>query len=36
MPPVAQEATVDEAVTLLGEDYDIILPEGFKRGAHPK
>jgi len=34
--PVAQEATVDEVASLLGEDYDIILAEGFKQGGAPK
>jgi molybdopterin-guanine dinucleotide biosynthesis protein B len=34
--PVAQEATVDEVGALLGEDYDIILAEGFKQGSAPK
>ena len=34
--PVAQEATIDEVASLLGEDYDIILAEGFERGSTPK
>jgi len=34
--PVAQEATIDEVASLLGEDYDIILAEGFKQGNAPK
>ncbi len=34
--PVAQEATIDEVASLLGEDYDIILAEGFKQGSAPK
>ncbi len=34
--PVAEEATLDEIVPLFGEDYDIILAEGFKRGDAPK
>ncbi len=34
--PVAQDATLDEIARLLGEDYDIILTEGFKRGNAPK
>ena len=34
--PVAQEATIDEVVSFLGEDYDIILAEGFKQGGAPK
>jgi molybdopterin-guanine dinucleotide biosynthesis protein B len=34
--PLVQGATVDEVASLLGEDYDIILAEGFKRGDAPK
>lgn len=34
--PIAKEATIDEVVRFLGEDYDIILAEGFKRGNAPK
>ena len=34
--PVAQEATIDELASLVGEDYDIILAEGFKQGSAPK
>ena len=34
--PVAQEATIGEVANLLGEDYDIILAEGFERGSAPK
>lgn len=34
--PIAKEATLDEVVRFLGEDYDIILAEGFKRGNAPK
>jgi molybdopterin-guanine dinucleotide biosynthesis adapter protein len=34
--PVDRDATLDEVVYLLGEDYDIILAEGFKRGNAPK
>jgi len=34
--PVVQEATIDEISRLLGEDYDIILAEGFKQGSAPK
>ena len=34
--PVAQEATIDEVASFLGEDYDIILAEGFERGSAPK
>ncbi|MFC1916723.1 molybdopterin-guanine dinucleotide biosynthesis protein B [Chloroflexota bacterium] len=34
--PVAQELTIDEIVHLFGEDYDIILTDGFKQGNAPK
>jgi molybdopterin-guanine dinucleotide biosynthesis protein B len=34
--PVIQESTIDGVVSLLGEDYDIILAEGFKQGGTPK
>lgn len=34
--PVDQDANLDEVAYLLGEDYDIILTEGFKRGNAPK
>ena len=34
--PVASETTMDEMTRLLGEDYDIILTEGFKQGNAPK
>ena len=34
--PVVQESNIDEVVSLLGEDYDIILAEGFKQGSAPK
>jgi molybdopterin-guanine dinucleotide biosynthesis protein B len=34
--PVVQDATLDEIARLLGEDYDIILTEGFKQGDAPK
>jgi len=34
--PVAQELTLDEMALLFGEDYDIILTEGFKQGNAPK
>ncbi|MBI4283172.1 MAG: molybdopterin-guanine dinucleotide biosynthesis protein B [Chloroflexi bacterium] len=34
--PVASDATLDEIASLLGEDYDIILAEGFKQGGAPK
>jgi molybdopterin-guanine dinucleotide biosynthesis protein B len=34
--PVAQALTLDEIVRFFGEDYDIILAEGFKQGNAPK
>jgi molybdopterin-guanine dinucleotide biosynthesis protein B len=34
--PVSQDSTLEDIVRLLGEDYDIILTEGFKRGNAPK
>ena len=34
--PVAEEPTLDEVVRFFGEDYDIILAEGFKQGDAPK
>lgn len=34
--PVAKDPTLDEITRLLGEDYDIILTEGFKQGNAPK
>ena len=34
--PVAEEPALDEIVPLFGEDYDIILAEGFKQGTAPK
>ena len=34
--PVAAEPTVSEVAQLLGEDYDIILTEGFSRADAPK
>ena len=34
--PVGQDVTLDEIGRLLGEDYDIILTEGFKQGNAPK
>ena len=34
--PVGQDAALDEVAYLLGEDYDIILAEGFKQGNAPK
>ena len=34
--PVPRELTVEELARHLGEDYDIILSEGFSRGNAPK
>ena len=34
--PVADEITLDEVTRILGEDYDIILTEGFKHDNAPK
>jgi len=34
--PVTKDSTLDETAHLLGEDYDIILTEGFKHGNAPK
>ncbi len=34
--PFSREMTIDEIAHLLGEDYDIILTEGFSRGNAPK
>ena len=34
--PVAPDATLDEIAQIFGEDYDIILTEGFKQGSAPK
>ena len=34
--PVAQDAGLDEIVRFFGEDYDIVLTEGFKHGSAPK
>jgi molybdopterin-guanine dinucleotide biosynthesis protein B len=34
--PVSQDSALEEIVRLLGEDYDIILTEGFKQGNAPK
>lgn len=33
---IARELSIDELVRSLGEDYDIILTEGFSRGNAPK
>ncbi|MFC1948289.1 molybdopterin-guanine dinucleotide biosynthesis protein B [Chloroflexota bacterium] len=34
--PVKRKSTVEEMARLLGEDYDVILTEGFKQGPYPK
>ena len=34
--PVSRALTIDEIVPFFGEDYDIILTEGFSRGNAPK
>jgi molybdopterin-guanine dinucleotide biosynthesis protein B len=34
--PVAHDITIDEIAHFLGEDYDLILTEGFKQGSAPK
>ena len=34
--PVSQDTPLEEIVRLLGEDYDIMLAEGFKQGNAPK
>ena len=34
--PITQEPTLDEIAHLIGEDYDIILTEGFKSRDAPK
>jgi len=34
--PVKQDSALDDVAHFLGEDYDIILTEGFKRGNAPK
>jgi molybdopterin-guanine dinucleotide biosynthesis protein B len=36
MKPVSSENTLDEIARLFGEDYDIILAEGFKQSDAPK
>jgi molybdopterin-guanine dinucleotide biosynthesis protein MobB len=33
---VTQRSTLDETARILGEDYNIILTEGFKQGSAPK
>ena len=34
--PLTSDVNLDEVVRLLGDDYDIIITEGFKQGAAPK
>ena len=34
--PVKKKSTVEEMARLLGEDYDLIITEGFKQGPYPK
>jgi molybdopterin-guanine dinucleotide biosynthesis adapter protein len=34
--PVSQDSSLEEIAHVLGEDYDIILSEGFKQGNAPK
>lgn len=34
--PVESEVTLDEVAQLLGQDYDLILAEGFKQSNAPK
>ena len=34
--PVAHHITLDEIAHFFGEDYDLILTEGFKQGSAPK
>lgn len=34
--PVASPLTLEELARLIGEDYDLILTEGFKQGSAPK
>jgi len=34
--PVTRDITLDEIAHFVGEDYDIILTEGFKQGKAPK
>jgi len=33
---VAREATLEELLTVIGDDYDLILVEGFKQSNYPK
>jgi len=34
--PVSEDASIDEIAMLFGDDYDIVLTEGFKNGSAPK
>jgi molybdopterin-guanine dinucleotide biosynthesis protein B len=34
--PLGEEASVDDMIRMLGDDYDIIICEGFKYSAIPK
>ena len=34
--PAGRDASLDEVARLLGEEYDIVLAEGFKQGNAPK
>jgi len=34
--PVERDSTLDDVAHFLGEDYDIVLTEGFKQGSAPK
>ena len=34
--PITEELTIDQLARQLGEDYDLILTEGFSRGNAPK
>ena len=34
--PIARETSLEEIAHLMGEDYDIILTEGFRQGNAPK
>jgi len=36
MKPVNEDVTLDEITCFLGEDYDIVLAEGFKQSNAPK
>ncbi|HJX69986.1 MAG TPA: molybdopterin-guanine dinucleotide biosynthesis protein MobB, partial [Dehalococcoidia bacterium] len=36
MKPVDHEATLEELLHLIGEDVDLVLTEGFKKGNAPK